>query len=99
MFERAIARSGRIYHRTEAGDAALANRRCSLPEDYRRLLRRVRIATPVAALTAGGTSDCETLGRLEDLEAIGLVEHLPADWIEHILALESYLPRPLDREA
>ena len=101
MFEHEIARSGRIYHRTEAGDAALANRLCSLPNDYRRLLRRVGIATPLAALTAGGTtcSDRETLSRLEDLEAIGLVEHLLAEWIENILALERYLPRPLDRQA
>lgn len=74
-------RISRIYHLTAEGRQARALGASGLPPAVRELLASVDAATCFGELPA------EVRARLEDLEAIGLVESVSAEWLAELLAL------------
>jgi len=83
-----------IFHRTPEG-----NRACDsgLPEAHRAVLQCVRNTThfdAIAARLAPRAND-EVARCLDDLEAIGLVESIPLEWLVELYMLERYEPAPL----
>jgi hypothetical protein len=83
-----------IFHRTPEG-----NRACDsgLPEAHRAVLQCVGNAMhfdAIAARLAHRTTD-EVARCLDDLEAIGLVESIPLEWLVELYMLERYEPEPL----
>lgn len=84
-----------LWHITAAGREA---RRCVgslLPDDYRTILAVIddlaRFDDLAAALPH--RSGEALLGCLDDLEAIGLVESLPLDWLIDVCMLARYEPQ------
>jgi hypothetical protein len=76
----------RIYHRTQAGTQAATLAGSGLPLAILELLRAVGQATHLDAL-ATRYEGKDLVARLEDLEAIGLVESIPAEWLVELLEL------------
>jgi hypothetical protein len=87
----------RIYHLTQAGRHAIARPDCGLPRAIRELLGSIGFATPLEEIAArlGRYGKRDIQARLEDLEAIGLVESIAADWLLELLALGSWAPQPI----
>lgn len=78
----------RIFHRTAEGTRACESR---LPEAHRAVLRSVGEATHFDAIVArlAHEQPIEELVRcLDDLEAIGLIESLPLEWLVELCTLE-----------
>jgi hypothetical protein len=87
----------RVYHLTEAGGEALARSDCGLPQAIRELLGAVGPATYFNAIAASLNQydERDILERLEDLEAIGLVESIALQWLAALAELGSYAPEPI----
>jgi hypothetical protein len=81
-----------LYHRTDAGNEAARCAASRLPEQYRVLLHSIRETTPFGEVRASARPDRELLGHLEDLEAIGLIESVSADWLAELYDLGCYVP-------
>jgi hypothetical protein len=76
----------RIYHRTQAGTQAATLAGSGLPPSIRALLRAFGPATHVDELAVGYEGE-DVVARLDDLEAIGLVESIPAEWLVELLEI------------
>lgn len=78
-----------IYHLTAQGRAARELPGSALPQVYRELLGCVGRATLFGELAAQleRYGEAELRARLEDLEAIGLVESVPALWVAALFEL------------
>ncbi len=87
----------RIYHRTQAGNQAAACAHSGLPPAIRELLGNVGGATLFDEIAArlDRYEACDILARLEDLEAIGLVESVALEWLAELLQLGAHAPQPL----
>lgn len=87
----------RIYHLTEAGSRAAACAHSGLPSAIQELLGTVGGATLFGEITArlDRYDACDILARLEDLEAIGLVESVALEWLAELFQLGTYAPQPL----
>ena len=81
-----------LYHRTDAGNAAARCAASRLPERYRVLLHSIRETTAFGEVRASARVDAELLGHLDDLEAIGLIESVSADWLAELYGLGCYEP-------
>lgn len=83
----------RLYHRTPAGERALLVG-ASLPQPLRALLAALGDACGLrdvaSRLPAAGEE--HLLACLEDLEAIGLVESVPRQWLAELLELAACVP-------
>ena len=79
-----------IYHRTGRPHRELT-------EDVRRVLEAVGRATPFEEVVrALGSRDCvDVLACLAALEAQGLVESVPAQWLDAACDFEAWEPAPL----
>jgi hypothetical protein len=86
-----------IFHKTSAGYDACGLAGCRLPAPYLALLHAVQYATRFPALAAllPQSSEAEVLGYLEDLEAIGLIESLSAQWMVALYHLGTFEPKAL----
>lgn len=73
---------GALYHRTPAGNAAANCADSQLPLPYRRLLESIGDATFIAF-------DPSRQDRLDDLEAIGLIESVSMEWLAALFQTES----------
>lgn len=87
----------RIYHVTQTGRQALARPHCGLPRAIRQLLGSIGEATWFGEIAArlDRYDEADILARLEDLEAIGLVESVPLEWLMELYGLGCYAPQPL----
>jgi hypothetical protein len=81
-----------LYHRTVAGNEAARCAASRLPEHYRVLLHSIRETTPLGKVRASARPERELIAHLEDLEAIGLIESVSADWIDELYDLGCYVP-------
>lgn len=92
-----MASANSLFHKTAAGRAACALAGSALPAPYRALLRAVGHATSFAeiALALPHCGESRLLDQLEDLEAIGLVESVSAQWLLALYSAADYDPRPL----
>lgn len=83
------ADTDRLFHRTAEGDCACAS---ALPDAHRVVLRAVGELThfdAIAARLAYRPID-EILSRLDDLEAIGLIDSIRVDWLVEAFMLEPH---------
>ena len=76
----------RIYHRTQAGTQAATLAGSGLPPAILELLRAVCQTTHLDELATRCQGE-DVVARLEDLEAIGLVESIPAEWLVELLEI------------
>ena len=88
----------RIYHITQEGRQARARPDSDLRPAIRQLLCAIGCATCFADIAArlDRYDPRDIFARLEDLEAIGLVESISPDWLQALLELAVYAPRPAD---
>jgi hypothetical protein len=86
----------RIYHLTEAGSDAVACRNSGMPQAIRQLLAAIGFATHFDEIAASLAryNQRDILARLEDLEAIGLVESIAVEWLAALLETGSYAAEP-----
>jgi len=86
----------RIYHRTTEGHRALRSR-ARLAHHHRKVLALVQKATPGNHITAKlrECSQTQVLSYLDELEAAGLVDSIPMQWLIELYALGDYEPRAL----
>lgn len=96
-----MAMTQSILHRTEAGQQACECADSRLPLDYRTVLASVQHATPFEFVEArlAHCSKAQIVRYLEDLEAIGLIESVPVDWLRALYALGDYEPQALRQGA
>ena len=83
----------RLYHRTPAGARALLVG-LSLPQPVRALLAALGATCElreVASLLPASREE-DLLACLEDLEAIGLVESVPSQWLTELVELAACVP-------
>jgi hypothetical protein len=94
-------RTESLLHITAAGREARGCVGSMLPDDYRTILAAmdgfVRFDDLAAALHH--RSNEEILSCLDDLEAIGLVESLPLDWLIDLCMLARYEPQAVGLSA
>ena len=83
-----------IFHRTAEGGRAASRSGSRLPEQHRAVLACLNGATHFDAIAAqlGSRSVEQLLRCLEDLEAIGLVESMPLEWLVELHLLCSQEP-------
>lgn len=86
----------RIYHLTQAGRQALEHLDSGLPQAIRQLLGAIGFATHFDEMAASldRYDQRDILARLEDLEAIGLVESIAVEWLAALLEIGSYAAEP-----
>ena len=86
----------RIYHLTGTGRQALECPHSGLPQAIRQLLGAIGFATHFDEIAASLAryDKRDILARLEDLEAIGLVESIAVEWLAALLELGSYAAEP-----
>jgi hypothetical protein len=84
----------RIYHRTIEGHRALRTR-ARLAGPQRKVIALVRNATPLNHIAANlrECSQTQLLSYLGELEAAGLVDSIPMQWLIDLYALADYQPR------
>lgn len=90
------AKTDRLFHRTAEGTRACDS---GLPESHLAVLRSVDHVThfdAIAARLAERPVD-EVLRCLDDLEAIGLIESIPLEWLVELYMLEACEVEPLAR--
>ena len=71
---------------------------CGLPQHYRSVLRSIaRLASfDTIAAELPSHSEAQVAAYLEDLEAIGLVESVPLEWLRELHLVAAFAePRPL----
>jgi hypothetical protein len=83
MTMQGMATSARIYHLTDPGVRAAWLVKSRLPRRVLQLLRSV-----------GAATSCDELDRLEDLEAIGLLESVSAEWLAELIELAEAAAEP-----
>ena len=83
-----MRKRNRIYHRTKLGERALRRNDRSLAPMHRRLLVMLQKPLHSDALPARSA--------LTALEARGLVESVPMEWLRELYRLGSYEPTSLD---
>lgn len=86
-----------LYHRTAAGREACRRAEWPAAARHRAVLGAVGDATRFGEIQArlSRLSRAELLSCLEDLEAIGLIESVSADWLRELYALGYCEPQPL----
>ena len=89
-------RKDSIFHRTPEGTRARHSR---LPEKHRAVLQSVGDVTHFDAIAArlGEQPSDEILRCLDDLEAIGLIESIPLEWLVELYTLELCEVEPMAR--
>lgn len=89
-----MATAQSIFHRTDAGQQACERADERFPRHYRDALEAVQHATyfDVVRACLGHCSQAQVVRTLEDLEAIGLIESISADWLRELHALGDCLP-------
>jgi hypothetical protein len=94
---RDMATTNSLFYKTAAGHDACGLPGSRLPQDYLTILDAVLYATRFSAIRARlpHCSPAKILGYLEDLEAIGLMESVPVDWLRALYALGNYQLQPL----
>lgn len=82
----------KLYHRTRAGNQASQRGNTTLPPDYRVALGAVGEMTRFEEICGAlpHRSRAEVAARLDDLEAIGLVECVDGDWLAALYGLAVY---------
>jgi hypothetical protein len=87
----------RIYHITREGRNARARRGSALPPAILHLLCEIGHATAFGDIAArlARYDEQHIFARLEDLEAIGLVESIGPEWLEALLELAAAAERPV----
>ena len=85
-----------LFHRTAEGTRACDS---CLPESHLAVLRSVGHVTHFDAIAArlGERPLDEVLRCLDDLEAIGLIESIPLEWLVELYMLEAGEVEPLAR--
>lgn len=80
-------KADRIFHRTAEGARACESR---LPEAHRAVLRSVGEATHFDAIAHAHAQRPidEVVRCLDDLEAIGLIESIPLEWLVELCTFE-----------
>jgi hypothetical protein len=88
-----------LYHRTAAGRQACAHTEWPAAPRHRAVLGAVHDAMQLDEIHArlGQLPRAELLSCLDDLEAIGLIEAVPVDWLRELYALGYCEPQPLPR--
>jgi hypothetical protein len=91
-----VDKSERIYHRTEAGTLAAWLTGSRLPRSVLALLRSVGPAMPAREIAGalGRHDKAQIVERLEDLEAIGLVESVSVEWLAELVELATCAAGP-----
>lgn len=92
-----MATTQSTYHRNSAGNDAYEQTDSRLPEDYQSILACIHDATDFdeIAMQLSGYSHTQILRCLDELEAIGLIESIPLEWLAELDALADYEPQPL----
>lgn len=87
-----MATTQSLFHRTDSGHQACERADSRFPQDYRTALEAVQHATHFDVVRAclGHCSQAQVVRYLEDLEAIGLIESISADWLRELYALGDY---------
>lgn len=84
-----MATTKSIYHLNSAGNDACEQADSRLPEVYQNILARIHGATHFdeIAMQLSGYPHTQILRCLDDLEAIGLIESIPLEWLAELYAL------------
>lgn len=90
-----MAQTESLFHITTAGREAHRRAESRLPEDYRAVLAAIEgvVAFEAVAAVLPCRSREDLVGLLEDLEAIGLIESLPLEWLVELHLLARYEPQ------